>query len=133
MNAFETKSSLVGPQVERSAASGSASGGRNLMFSERATSALSTMTSEIWNMVEEYIAFVKGNGYFEHRRNEQAKYWMYETIDEQLRNSFFQNPEIVTSLAEAESMVLSGRQTSFVAAKQLLDAYFDSVRGGKEQ
>ena len=88
---------------------------------------------EIWDMVEEYIAFVKGNGFFEHRRNEQAKYWMYETIDEQLRNSFFQNPEIVASLAEAENMVLSGRQTSFVAAKQLLDAYFDSVREGKEQ
>lgn len=72
--------------------------------------------------------FVKGNGYFEHRRNEQSKYWMYETINEQLRNSFFQNEQIVSRLAEAEAMVLSGRQTSFVAAKQLLDEYFASLR-----
>jgi len=32
----------------------------------------------------EYIDFVKTNGYFEYRRNEQSKYWMYETINEQL-------------------------------------------------
>ena len=83
---------------------------------------------EIWDMVYRYMDFVKGNGYFEHRRNEQSKYWMYETINEQLRNSFFQNEQIVSRLAEAEAMVLSGRQTSFVAAKQLLDEYFASLR-----
>ena len=83
---------------------------------------------EIWDMVYRYMDFVKGNGYFEHRRNEQSKYWMYETINEQLRNSFFQNGQIVSRLAEAEAMVLSGRQTSFVAAKQLLDEYFASLR-----
>ena len=38
-----------------------------------------------------YIDFVRKNGYFEHRRNEQAKYWMYETINEHLRDSFYQN------------------------------------------
>ena len=83
---------------------------------------------EIWDMVYRYMDFVKGNGYFEHRRNEQSKYWMYETINEQLRNSFFQNEQIVSRLAEAEAMVLSGRQTSFVAAKQLLDEYFALLR-----
>ena len=83
---------------------------------------------EIWDMVYRYMDFVKGNGYFEHRRNEQSKYWMYETINEQLRNSFFQNGQIVSRLSEAEAMVLSGRRTSFVAAKQLLDEYFASLR-----
>ena len=75
-------------------------------------------------MVYAYIDFVKANGYFEHRRREQAKYWMYESINEQLRNSFFQNQTIASMLAEAEEQVLNGRQTSFVAAKKLLDAYF---------
>ncbi len=83
---------------------------------------------EIWDMVYRYVDFVKGNGYFERRRNEQSKYWMYETIDEQLRNSFFRNGLIASRLAEAESSVLSGRQTSFAAAKQLLDEYFASLR-----
>ena len=79
---------------------------------------------EIWDMVYQYIDFVRANGYFEHRRNEQAKFWMYETINEHLRNSFYQNETIAQMLAAEERQVLEGRQTSFVAAKQLLDAYF---------
>ena len=83
---------------------------------------------EIWDMVYEYVDFVKKNGYFEHRRNEQAKYWMYESINEQLRNSFFQNPTISDMLTAEERSVLEGRKTSFVAAKQLLDAYFSLLK-----
>ena len=79
---------------------------------------------EVWNMVYEYIDFVKKNGYFDYRRAEQAKYWMYESINEQLRNSFYDNPTIKDLLQAAEKGVLEGRKTSFVAAKQLLDSYF---------
>ena len=79
---------------------------------------------EIWDMVDEYFAFVKANGYFEHRRNEQAKYWMYETINEQLRDNFYNNPQITPMLAYEEEQVLSGKTSSFAAAKRLLDVYF---------
>ncbi len=79
---------------------------------------------EVWDMIYKYFDFVKDNGYFEHRRAEQSKYWMYETINEQLRNSFYQNPTISDILKVAESSVLNGERTSFVAAKQLLDSYF---------
>ena len=75
-------------------------------------------------MIYEYVDFVKANGYFDYRRNEQAKYWMYETINEQLRLSFYNNPTIRQSLKSAEQQVLAGQQTSFVAAQQLLDDYF---------
>ena len=75
-------------------------------------------------MVYLYVDFVKANGYFEHRRAEQAKYWMYETINESLRNSFFQNKTIEEMLRIEEMAVLNGEKTSFVAAKQLLDSYF---------
>jgi LAO/AO transport system kinase len=70
------------------------------------------------------VNFVKANGYFEIRRAEQAKYWMYESINESLRNSFFQNPAIEEMLHLEEQAVLKGEKTSFVAAKQLLDTYF---------
>ena len=83
---------------------------------------------EIWDMIYEYIAFVKDNGYFDYRRNEQAKYWMYESINEHLRMNFYNNPLIVQQLSEAEQTVLSGRKTSFVAAQDLLDTYFTELR-----
>lgn len=79
---------------------------------------------EIWDMVYEYYHFVQANGYFEHRRNEQAKYWMYETINEQLRDSFYNNPQIAALLEQEEREVLRGVTTSFTAARKLLDKYF---------
>lgn len=83
---------------------------------------------EIWDMVYKYFDFVKTNGYFEHRRNEQAKYWMYETINEHLRDSFYQNEKIAAMLAGQEQEVLNGRATSFAAAKRLLDTYFEEMK-----
>ncbi len=79
---------------------------------------------EIWDMIYEYIEFVKDNGYFSYRRNEQSKYWMYETINEQLRGNFYNNPIIAGRLKNAEHTVLAGEKTSFAAAKELLDIYY---------
>jgi LAO/AO transport system kinase len=83
---------------------------------------------EVWDMIYEYIAFVKDNGYFEYRRNEQAKYWMYESINEHLRMNFYNNPLIQQQLTEAERVVLDGQKTSFVAAQELLDKYYAQLK-----
>ena len=76
---------------------------------------------EVWDMVYKYIDFVKDNGDFEYRRNEQRKYWMYETINEQLPDSFYHNPQIEAMLTGKEKQVLQGNLTSFGAAKQWMD------------
>ena len=78
---------------------------------------------EVWTMVFEYIDFVKKNGYFDHRRNEQAKYWMYESINEALRDNFYNNSTIASLLSLKENQVLNGEVTSFEAARQLLEVY----------
>ncbi|MBD5213454.1 MAG: methylmalonyl Co-A mutase-associated GTPase MeaB [Bacteroidales bacterium] len=86
---------------------------------------------EVWDMIDRYFDFVMANGYFERRRREQARFWMYETIEEQLRNHFFQNPEIASMLAAKEEAVLANRLSSFIAARDVLERYFgkDSTEG----
>lgn len=84
---------------------------------------------EVWDMIFQYIDFVKANGYFDIRRNEQAKYWMYESINEQLRNSFYNNDIIQERMSKSEERVLRGEMTSFTAAQILLDTYFDDLKG----
>lgn len=81
--------------------------------------------AEVWDMIDRYFAFVKGNGYFGRKRLEQARYWMRETIDEQLRRHFYGNPDIAALLAEKEARVLANRQSSFTAARDVLNAYFN--------
>lgn len=83
-----------------------------------------TGIKEVWLMVEKYIDFVKNNNYFDYKRNSQSKYWMYESINEYLKNNFYQNTEIQKLLIKNEARVLSNEISSFVAAKELLDKYF---------
>ena len=78
--------------------------------------------------LHQYFDFVKQNGYFDYRRNEQSKYWMYESINEHLRLNFYNNPLIKSQLASAESSVLAGQKTSFIAAQDLLDEYFKLLK-----
>jgi LAO/AO transport system kinase len=87
-----------------------------------------TGVKEIWDMIYQYIDFVKANGYFDYRRNEQSKYWMYESINEHLRLNFYNNPAIRAQLTPAEQSVLAGQKTSFVAAQDLLDLYFEQLK-----
>jgi LAO/AO transport system kinase len=84
---------------------------------------MKTGISEIWDTINEYLAHTKNNGYFQHKRNEQSKFWMYETINEQLRNDFYQNEQIIDLLKESEQKVLREEISSFVAARKLLDFY----------
>jgi LAO/AO transport system kinase len=75
---------------------------------------------EVWDMIYDYIARVKANGAFEKRRNSQAKYWMYETINEQLRNRFYNAPGVEAQLVQYEKALLGGQITSFAAAAKML-------------
>ncbi len=84
--------------------------------------------AEVWEMIDRYFDFVKGNGHFDRRRQQQARYWMFETIDEKLRNNFYNNPDVATLLEEKERRVLNNQQSSFTAARDVLDFYFKTLK-----
>ncbi len=83
-----------------------------------------TGLEEVWNGIEEYLEHIETNGYFSANRNRQNKYWMYETINETLKNNFYRNPEIEGRIEDVEQRVLEAKLSSFIAAKELLDIYF---------
>ncbi|NQU87314.1 MAG: methylmalonyl Co-A mutase-associated GTPase MeaB [Mariniphaga sp.] len=76
---------------------------------------------EIWASIEEYRKMTVNKGFFKKHRNEQSRFWMYETINEQLKNRFYNNPEIKKLQIELEQKVLNSEISSFAAAKKLLD------------
>lgn len=79
---------------------------------------------ETWDMVLRFINFIKDNHFLDIQRNEQSKYWMYESINEQLKSSFYTNSEIKSMIREVEQKILSNELSSFIGAKSLLDRYF---------
>lgn len=82
---------------------------------------------EVWDMIYSYLAATKKNGSFNARRQHQAKYWMYETINEQLRSRFYNSEGMDMQLREYEQQLLEGKITSFAAAARLLNL-FDEKR-----
>ena len=85
--------------------------------------------AEVWEMIDEYIMNVKANGCFDERRHSQHKYWMYESIDEQLRMRFYNAPGMEEVLKKYEQLLLSGKMTSFAAAADVL-SFFDAMDNG---
>lgn len=83
---------------------------------------------EVWKGVTGFIGFTKNNGFFTANRNRQNKYWMYESINEALRNSFYHDANVEAALPEFERKVLDERMSSFVAARKLLELYFADMR-----
>ncbi|WP_423129164.1 methylmalonyl Co-A mutase-associated GTPase MeaB [Gaoshiqia sp. Z1-71] len=84
--------------------------------------------NEIWKTINDYLSLANANGYFQYKRNEQSKFWMYETINEELKINFYRNQDIKKVMPELEQQVLNEELSSFVAAKQLLETYFRSVK-----
>ncbi|MBN1118337.1 MAG: methylmalonyl Co-A mutase-associated GTPase MeaB [Bacteroidales bacterium] len=82
----------------------------------------------IWNKIEEYRIFTKANSYFEKRRMSQTQYWMFETIEEQLKQNFYTNRIIDANLEKVRQSVLSKELSSYSAAKILLDKYYNDLR-----
>ena len=86
---------------------------------------------EIWDTIYSYIKEVKESGYFMHRRNEQSKYWMYESINDTLRETFYHNPAVEKMLNFTEQQVLNNEISSFVAAKRMMDLFLENLSAKK--
>ncbi|MDR0766741.1 MAG: methylmalonyl Co-A mutase-associated GTPase MeaB [Odoribacteraceae bacterium] len=77
---------------------------------------------QAWERVMLHRDATRANGYLERHRGEQARYWMHETINEQLREHFYRGQK--EKILAAEERVSRNEISSFAAAFQLLDGYF---------
>lgn len=83
---------------------------------------------EVWDMIDKFMVFVKENGYFYRHRNQQTKYWMYETINETLKNSFYNNSKILEKLPKVEHAILENEMSSFAGANELLQLFYSDIK-----
>lgn len=77
--------------------------------------------------IRQYVKLTKGNGYFEQKRREQSRYWMEETLNENILSRFYDHPDIRSRLEEYRQKVVEGKIESFTAADELLHLYFNSM------
>jgi LAO/AO transport system kinase len=80
--------------------------------------------AEVWQTISEYIDLTKSNHYFDERRREQNQHWLLETINEQLKNDFYNRPDIAALLEKNKKAVQNNELSPFSAAQILLKKYF---------
>ncbi len=81
----------------------------------------------IWGIIADYINLVQETGWFSRKRSLQAKYWMHEFIHDTLNQNFYQMKSVTKVLASLEDEVMSGRKSSYHAANEVLNHYFNMM------
>ncbi len=76
--------------------------------------------SDIWELIDTYILQSKENDYFDHKRKEQNKFWLLQTIEDRLKSDFYNNPIIKKELQHQLQLIEHGETSPFVAAEFLL-------------
>ncbi len=82
-----------------------------------------TGIDEIWSDIESYLKLTRKNDFFEKRRRDQAVYWMFETIHQELKRNFYSNPNVSKHLKKFEESVKNGSISSFRAANELMSLF----------
>ncbi|GAA4239531.1 methylmalonyl Co-A mutase-associated GTPase MeaB [Postechiella marina] len=75
----------------------------------------------IWKIILEYIDITTKNGFFKTKRNDQNKFWLIQTIENQLKSDFFNALEIKEALKNQIQLIENNQTTPFAAAEFLLN------------
>jgi LAO/AO transport system kinase len=77
--------------------------------------------AEIDGLINKYLLLTKENSFFNKRRNEQNTYWLKATIEQQLKDTFYNNKTVQKQLEIELKKLEKGNTTPFNAAKRLLN------------
>lgn len=79
--------------------------------------------TDIWETVSSHRQQLQASGYWEKCRQEQAAYWLRETVQRLLGERFYNNATIKQHLITLEADVLAGRKMPFTAASELVQLF----------
>ncbi|MBT8187458.1 MAG: methylmalonyl Co-A mutase-associated GTPase MeaB [Croceitalea sp.] len=79
--------------------------------------------AEIWSMIEEFTANAKKSSFFEANRAEQNKNWFLQSVDELLKNQFYQNQAVKNTVKTLLKQINENQISPFAAAQKLLQTY----------
>ena len=75
---------------------------------------------DVWKMICDYQTLTKQNNYLDLKRNQQNKFWLIQTIEEQLKTDFFNSVEIKKELKQQLQLIETNKTTPSAAAEYLL-------------
>ena len=77
--------------------------------------------SNIWEDIETYHNLTKNNAHFSKQRHEQNKFWLMQTIKNQLHQSFFNDVQVQKELKSQLKLLEQNKTSPFAAAEYILN------------
>ncbi len=81
---------------------------------------------KIANEIDAYIKLTRKNGFLKQNRLEQNKYWLFETVNQTLKDNFYNNTEIHKKLTSLLLKLKKREISAFEAAKKLLNLQYQN-------
>ena len=75
----------------------------------------------VWKLLGDYLKLTGDNGYFVENRKNQSSYWLHQTIEDELKSKFYQDPDVKRKLPELLQQINTKKITPFRAAAELLN------------
>lgn len=77
----------------------------------------------VWTIISDYLAKNKKSNFFQLKRQQQNKNWLLQTLDDQLKNRFYQDETIKSALESTIQDVVNNKISPFRAAEKLLSIH----------
>ena len=77
----------------------------------------------VYHAVMDFIQLVKENRFFEKNRKEQEEFWLYDTIETQLKHDFYAQPQVQKELIRFKKLLAEKSTTPYEAASKLLEIF----------
>lgn len=82
-----------------------------------------TGLDEIWTMVQNYISESQKSNFFTSKRQQQNKNWLLQTLDDRLKQQFYQDKKVAQELKKLTNDVINNKISPFQAAEKLLQTH----------
>jgi LAO/AO transport system kinase len=79
---------------------------------------------ELWRLIKTFETQTKESGVFDERRKNQALEWVYSMIENYLKESFYNNPEVRNQFHQVKQEIMNETLLPTTAAEQLLRTFY---------
>ena len=83
---------------------------------------------KVWQMIDEFVKTTTNNNYFEQKRFEQQKFWLFDSLNQKLKQNFYQHTQLKTELQKQLSKIETRQTSSFKAADELYEYYIECLK-----
>lgn len=74
----------------------------------------------VWKIINEHQKWILSRGLKMQKREKQARYWLHESIEEKLKQNFYQKEGMKHKIAQMEEAVVEGKLTPHQATQKLI-------------